>query len=76
MGFWRRDGHGEVSDPVAATRWAEAAEGVTDRFARFDGLPLEEAVEAAMVTAPANFTREELTHRLAARRGLQPDETV
>ncbi len=68
MGIWHRAERVEASDPVATMRWAEAAEGVHDRFARFDGLPLEEAVEIAMVTAPANFTREELTHRLAARR--------
>ncbi len=75
MGLWRRGDGEQVSDAVATTRWVEAAEGVTDRFARFDGLPLAEAVEVAMVTAPANFTREELTFRLAARRGVQPPES-
>jgi hypothetical protein len=63
---WRRDDR--AATVVATSRWNEAVETVTERFQRFNELPLEEAVEAALVRTPGNMTRDELTRRIAATR--------
>jgi hypothetical protein len=41
---------------------------VTERFERFNELPLDQAVEAALMRAPGNMTRDELTRRISASR--------
>lgn len=68
---WRREA--DLSATVVATsRWTEAAQGVTERFQQFDDLPLDDAVEAALMRAPGNMSREELTRRIAASREANP----
>jgi hypothetical protein len=68
---WRREA--DLSATVVATsRWTEAAQGVTERFQQFDDLPLDDAVDAALMRAPGNMSREELTRRIAASREANP----
>jgi hypothetical protein len=68
MGFgWRRQGD-QATTEATTSRWTEAAASVTDRFQRFHELPLDEAVEAALVRAPGNMSRDELARRIAASR--------
>lgn len=67
---WRRDDHDAV---IAATtsRWAETAEHLSQRFHRFDALPLDEAVDAALMGTPGNMSRAELSRRMAASREVR-----
>ncbi len=68
---WRReDDH--AATVAATSRWTEAAETVTERFQRFAELPLDEAVEAALIRAPGNMSRDELARRIAASRAVEP----
>ncbi len=69
---WRRDDH--AATVVATSRWNAAAETVTERFQRFNELPLDEAVEAALFRTPGNMTREELTRRIAATRAVDASQ--
>ena len=69
---WKRDV--DHSATVARSRWAETAEGLSERFRRFDALPLDEAVEAAFMGTPGNMSRDELTRRMAASREV--DQTL
>jgi len=66
----RRDERAIEAAAIAAGRWAEAAQSVADRFDAFNGLSLDEAVETALLKAPGNMNREELTARIAASRGI------
>lgn len=68
---WRRE-EDPAATVVATSRWTEAAQGVTEKFRQFDDLPLDEAVEAALLRAPGNMSRDELTRRIAASRGENP----
>lgn len=70
---WRREGD-QAATVVATSRWTEAAQGVTERFRQFDDMPLEEAVEAALLRAPGNMTRDELTRRITASREANPPQ--
>lgn len=67
---WNRQNATAASVAEAHARWAHAAETLTERFRGLDHLPLEDAVELALATWPAHWDREELTERLAARRGM------
>ena len=67
---WRRD-H-ESATVVATSRWAETAERLSERFQRLDALPLDEAVDAAILGTPGNMSRDELTRRMAASREVRP----
>lgn len=66
---WRRaDDHSATV--LATSRWAETAERLSERFQRFDALPLDEAVDAALMGTPGNMSRDELARRMeASRRG-------
>jgi hypothetical protein len=66
---WRRQ-DGQAAAGAATSRWTEAVETVTDRFRRFHELPLDEAVDAALMRAPGNMSRDELARRIAASRGV------
>jgi hypothetical protein len=57
---------------VAISRWNEAAESVTQRFQHLNDLPLDEAVEVALMRTPGNMSREELPRRIAASREVEP----
>jgi hypothetical protein len=72
MGISRRREDEDAAATIATSRWAEAAENVTVRFQSFDELPLDQAVEAALLRAPGNMSREELTRRIAASRCVDP----
>ena len=68
---WRsRDDNAAVA--VTTSRWNEAAETVAERFQRLNDLPLDEAVEVALMRTPGNMSREELTRRMAASREVEP----
>ncbi len=69
---WRRQDDRAATE-AATSRWTEAAETVTDRFRRFDELPLDEAVEAALMRAPGNMGRDELERRITAGREADPN---
>ena len=70
---WGRRGDRD-GDEVAMSRWAQAVEGVSERFAAFDHMPLDEAVETALLRTPGNMSREELTRRLSERRRIEPGQ--
>jgi hypothetical protein len=67
---WRRDEH-NTAMAAATSRWAETAEHLSQRFHRFDDLPLDEAVDAALIATPGNLSREELARRMAASREVR-----
>ena len=67
---WRRDEH-HTAIAAATSRWAETAEHLSQRFHRFDALPLDEAVDAALLGTPGNMSREELARRMAASREVR-----
>jgi hypothetical protein len=67
---WRRDDH-HLATAAATSRWAETAETLSERFQRFDALPLDEAVDAALMGTPGNMSREELARRMAASREVR-----
>lgn len=73
IGWLRGRGRTDGAE-VARTRWEQAAESLTDRFSSVDHLPLAEAVEVVLMAAPAHWSREELTRRIAARRGIDPTQ--
>ena len=52
----------------ATTRWREAAETVGMRFQSLHDMPLDEAVDTALMRTPGGFSKEELTERMAASR--------
>lgn len=58
----------------ATSRWSETAATVDERFQELNGLPLDEAVEAALIRTPGNMSREELARRIAASRGDEPSQ--
>jgi hypothetical protein len=66
LGWRRRDEHSATV--VATSRWAETADRLSERFQRFDALPLDEAVDEALVGTPGNMSRDELARRMAASR--------
>ena len=57
----------------ATTRWHEAVETVGKRFQSLHEMPLDEAVDTALMRTPGNFSREELTQRMAASRDYLPE---
>lgn len=70
---WRsQDDHEARAE--ATSRWNEAAESVTERFQHLNELPLDEAVEAALLRTPGNVSREELARRIAASREVEPPQ--
>jgi hypothetical protein len=68
---WKRDDDHSAT-VVATSRWAETAERLSERFQRFNALPLDEAVDAAFMGTPGNMSRDELTRRMAASREARP----
>jgi hypothetical protein len=70
---WGRKGDRD-GDAMAMSRWVQAVEGVSERFAAFDHMSLDEAVETALLRTPGNMSREELTRRLSERRGVEPGQ--
>jgi hypothetical protein len=56
---------------AATSRWAETSERLSQRFQRFDALPLDEAVDAALIATPGNMSREELARRMKASREIR-----
>ena len=73
MGIRRRGQDDHMASVEAITRWHEAAETVVQRFQGLRDMPLDEAVETALMRTPGNFSREELTERMAASRDCLPE---
>ena len=69
MGIRMRGQDDHAASVEAATRWNEAAESVGRRFQDLHDLPLDEAVDTALMRTPGSFSREELARRIAASRG-------
>ena len=69
MGIRRSSRDDHAASAEAASRWHEAAETVGRRFQDLHDLPLDEAVDTALMRTPGSFSREELTRRIAASRG-------
>ena len=72
MGIRMRGQDDHAASVEAATRWNEAAESVGKRFQDLHDLPLDEAVDTALMRTPGSFSREELARRMAASRGHEP----
>ena len=74
MGIRRggRDNHDATAK--ATSRWTETAATVDERFQQLSDLPLDEAVEVALMRTPGNMNREELARRIAASRGIEPPQ--
>jgi hypothetical protein len=70
---WRRQDDQAAID-ATTSRWTEAAESVAERFKRFHDLPLDEAIEAALMRAPGNMSRDELARRIATSREVHPPD--
>ncbi len=70
MGIRRRS-QDDPESALATSRWSEAAETVTVRFEQLHNLPLDEAVETALLRTPGSFSRDELARRIAASRDHQ-----
>jgi hypothetical protein len=68
---WRKQDQSRAA-AEATSRWNEAAMSVAERFQHLNELPLEDAVEVALMRAPGNMSREELTRRIAASREGEP----
>jgi hypothetical protein len=71
---WRGQEDDAMASAVATSRWTEAAETVAERFQHLNDLPLEEAVEVALMRTPGNMSREDLTRRMAASRKVEPPQ--
>ena len=67
---WR--GQDDNTSAEATSRWHDAARTVAERFQDLKDLPLEEAVEVALIRTPGGMSREELTRRMAAARVVEP----
>lgn len=74
MGIRWRSQDDQTAAAVATSRWTEAAETVAERFQHLNGLPLDEAVEIALMRTPGSMSREELTRRMAAAREVEPPQ--
>ena len=72
MGIRMRGQDDHRASAEAASRWNEAAETVSRRFQDLHDLPLDEAVDTALMRAPGSFSREELARRIAASRDHAP----
>ena len=71
MGIRWRGHDDETAAALATSRWTEAAETVAERFQHLNDLPLDEAVEVALMRTPGNMSREDLTRRMAASREVE-----
>ena len=69
---WR--GQDDSTAAVASSRWNEAAATVAERFQHLNDLPLDEAVDVALMRTPGNISREDLARRMAASRGAEPPQ--
>jgi hypothetical protein len=69
---WR--GQDDNTTAVASSRWNEAADTVAERFQQLQDLPLDEAVDVALMRTPGNISREDLARRMAASRGVEPPQ--
>lgn len=74
MGIRWRSQDDDTASAVATSRWHEAAETVAERFQHVNDLPLDEAVEVALMRTPGSMSREELTRRMAASREVEPPQ--
>ena len=53
---WGRKGD-RAGDAMAMSRWVQAVDGVSERFAAFDNMSLDEAVQTALLRTPGNMSR-------------------
>ena len=74
MGIRWRSQDDQAAAAAANSRWTEAAETVAGRFQQLNDLPLDQAVEIALMRTPGNMSREELARRMAAGREVEPPQ--